>query len=482
MFWRGVLGYLPVNIVQAVAGFGSIVVFTRLLPPDAYGAYALAFSVTALVQTCLFTWIEAAMARFYLVETTPQGRADLFATLYRTFAVMSVAAPLVAVAILLLLPLSAPLKWAIGAGLASVIVRSLLKMAQERRRAAGAVRGFAVFDIVQTGGAFLIGAGLARLGCGGASPLAGVGLASLACLPWALPSELATARGGRFEWARLRDYASYGLPISLSLLLALALSTTDRFVLAGFLNEASVGAYHAGYSLSNRSLDVVFIWLGMAGGPAAVAALERGGVAALKRVAHDQASLMLLVALPASAGLALVAQPLAHLMVGPALAGSAARVTPWIALSALFAGVTTYYLHTAFTLSRRTGRLMLAMAAPALANLALTLLLIPRFGLDGAMWATTASYALGMVAAFALGRGALALPVPWTTLGRAALATAIMSALVARAPASGGVGEVLLKAALGVVVYALAAVALDTAGVRSLGLPRLAAFRAGRIA
>ena len=62
-------------------------------------------------------------------------------------------------------------------------------------------------------------------------------------------------------------------------MMGLALATTDRFVLGASLNPAAVGAYHAGYSLSNRTLDVLFAWLGMAGGPAAVAALERGGPA-----------------------------------------------------------------------------------------------------------------------------------------------------------------------------------------------------------
>ena len=31
MFWRGVWGYLPANIVQGVVGFGAIWIFTRLL-------------------------------------------------------------------------------------------------------------------------------------------------------------------------------------------------------------------------------------------------------------------------------------------------------------------------------------------------------------------------------------------------------------------------------------------------------------------
>ena len=29
MFWRGVVGYLPMNVVQGVVGLFSIVIFTR---------------------------------------------------------------------------------------------------------------------------------------------------------------------------------------------------------------------------------------------------------------------------------------------------------------------------------------------------------------------------------------------------------------------------------------------------------------------
>ena len=264
MLKKGLLGYLPVNIVQALAGFGSIMIFTRLLSPSGYGAYALAFSVTSLVYLACLTWIEAAMARFYAVEKTEAGRANLYATLYRTFAVMMFAAPIIGGVIVTVLPLPQELKVAIAAGLVSVVFRSLLRLAQERRRAAGEVRGFAVIDIVQTGAGFLIGAALVFVGLGAAGPLAGAGVASALCLVWALPSEIKVARRGVFERKRLFTYVSYGLPVSLSLMMSLALATTDRFVLAGYLNEAAVGAYHAGYSLSNRTLDVMFLWLGMA--------------------------------------------------------------------------------------------------------------------------------------------------------------------------------------------------------------------------
>src|SRR3569833_1241899 len=152
MFWKGVLGYLPVNIVQAVAGFGSIVVFTRMLAPSAYGDYALAYSVTSLAHNLVFTWFEAGMALVYATDDVGPGRDALFATLYRTFAVMGLACPVAAILVLAFAPLGQDLKLAIVAGLVSAIGRGLLKMAQERRRAAGDVKSFASLDMLSTGG------------------------------------------------------------------------------------------------------------------------------------------------------------------------------------------------------------------------------------------------------------------------------------------------------------------------------------------
>jgi O-antigen/teichoic acid export membrane protein len=157
-------------------------------------------------------------------------------------------------------------------------------------------------------------------------------------------------------------------------------------------------------------------------------------------------------------------------MVGPALRTGAAEVTPWIAVSALFSGLTTYYLHTAFTLGRKTRLLLAAMVIPAVLNLALTIVLIPRFGIAGAMWATVASYAIGALCSYALGRLAMPLPLPWAALAKATLAAAGMALAVWLTPAFGGFVELVAKAAIGALVYGALALALDISGARSRGL------------
>ena len=65
MLGRYLLGYLPVQAAQGLVGFGSVAVFTRLMAPEDYGSYALALAAMSLTHILIFTWLEAAVARFH---------------------------------------------------------------------------------------------------------------------------------------------------------------------------------------------------------------------------------------------------------------------------------------------------------------------------------------------------------------------------------------------------------------------------------
>lgn len=477
MFWRGLVGYLPAQIVQGLVGVLTLLVFTRLLTPEDFGRYAIAFSVMSLAHTALFTWVEAAMARFWAAQQTPETMRAHFATLYRSYGVILAAYVPLAALFLWLWPMETPLRIAMAIGLIGVPMRSAYRLVVEQRRAAGAVRSAAGIDMAVTAGGFLVGLGAALAGWGGAAPLVGLAVAPFAAALLFGPGEVRKGHGASYERDRARSYAIYGYPVALSLILALVLASTDRLLLAAFMDEAAVGAYHAGYSLANRTLDVLFIWLGAASGPALVMALERGGRAALVTAAREQAGTFYLIALPAAAGLALVAQPLSALVIGEGLRADAAMITPLVALGALLGGLTTYYFHQAFTLGRRTSLLLAAMAVPAVANVALNLILIPLYGVMGAAMATAASYAVGILASWGLGRRAIPMAVAPDALMRCAAATLVMAAAVYWLPAIGGAAELVLKAGVGAVVYALAAWVLDAAGVRGHGMRVLRGLR-----
>ena len=468
MFWRGVIGYLPANVVQGLIGFLSLYVFTRLLSAESYGRYAVAFAVVSLVHTLLFTWIEAAMARFQVSATHEGGEADHAATLYRLAWWMSGLTAVAAAGALLTAAYARELGFAVFVGLASAAARCVVRLVQERARADGEVGRVVALDMTSTLVGFGAGAALALAGLGGAAPLAGAGLAALLCVAWTWRGERRRRSGGRFNPEQARAYFRYGAPVSLSLILTIGLFSLDRMLIAGLLGDAAAGAYHAGYSVASRTIDVMFIWLGAASGPALIAAYERGGHDALRRTALPHAELMVLLALRAGVGLGLVAGPLDEVIVVPELREAAARVTPWIAIAALCSGFCSYYVNQALTLSKRTDLLLLALGFHLAANLGLNLLLIPPFGLDGAAWATAGSFALGALASVLITARVQPLPLPWKAFATCSVACVAMWAAVRSAPAPGGTAELLLKATVGAAAYGVAVLVLDAAGARAM--------------
>jgi O-antigen/teichoic acid export membrane protein len=479
MFKRGLLGYLPANILQGLIGFATLTVFTRILSPDDYGRYALAFGVSSLVYTVFFTWMEAAMARFFVGENRDDAEAPaLYGTVYRLFiGVVLVFAALSAIGIWLWQGNPA-LKLAIGYSLATIIPRSLVRLVQEQRRAEGRVGQASVIDMVQTAGGFVIGVGCALAGLGGASPIIGTGLIAALCLPLVAREDWGRAARGTFDTVRARTYAQYGFPVAASLILTLALYTADRFLIAHYLSEAQAGAYHAGFSLASRILDVLFIWFGAAGAPAMVHALESGGEGALKATARQQLTTMAFVLFPAVGGLIMVAPSLGGLIIGGPLREAALRVTPLITIGALFSGLNTYYFLQAFTLAKKTRLLVVAMAIPAISNIVLNVLMIPRMGLVGAGLASALSFGLGLAGSWLLGLNTLRLPVPVIDLVKIGLSTAFMMVVLSLLPSWGGLAELLSRAIAGLAIYGGLAWLLDLNGIRHPAQRVLERFRA----
>ncbi|ESQ89138.1 polysaccharide biosynthesis protein [Asticcacaulis sp. AC460] len=475
MYVKGLLGYLPANILQGLVGFASLTVFTRLLSPEDYGHYAMALGVTTLAQTMFFTWIEAAMARFYPAESRDDAQAPaLYGTLYRLVIAVFIGFAALSALGLWLWPGSGPFKMAVGISLGCVIFRTLVKMVQEQRKSEGRVGAASMIDMVQTAGGFGLGALCAWAGLGGAAPILGGGVIALATLPFIVREDWGRAAKGSFDRGRAKAYLQYGLPVSASLILTLGLYTVDRFLIAHYLNAAEAGAYHAGFSLASRILDVLFIWFGAAGGPAMVHALESGGVSGLRENARQQLRIMSFVLFPAVAGLIMVAPELGGLLIGEGLRTEALSVTPLIAIGAVLSGLNTYYFLQAFTLAKKTKLLVIAMAVPAVSNIVLNVILIQTMGLIGAAWASLLSFALGIAASWLLGLKTLPLPIPVLDLIKTAACAGAMMAVLSVLPRWGiDVVDLAIRSVTGVVIYGALAWLLNLNSIRDIVHQRL---------
>jgi O-antigen/teichoic acid export membrane protein len=246
----------------------------------------------------------------------------------------------------------------------------------------------------------------------------------------------------------------------------LGVQTIARFMLAHQAGVASLGAYAAGFGLA-RPLDLIFLGAGVAFAPMLLNAYEDKGADAARAIAGRAFTLFAALALPAAIGLALVAQPLAAVLVGEGLRIETARALPWLALAGAAAGFNLYYWSEAFQLTRRTGLRAMLMVAPGVLQLGLTLLLAPRFGAAGAGMASAAGAICASVLLVTFGRRLIALPAPLGELARIALASVAMAALVTVLPATGGAAELTLKATAGVAAYIAAALVFDVLEFRT---------------
>ena len=467
MIWRRLFGYFPASLAGGLASFGAVYALTRLLSPADYGFYALALTTMGIVYTLSVTWAEAAAYRFSGAAQTDAARANHIRTIMALLAA-SAALGIAMMSAAILIASDPVLRMALTAAMTTMVLTPLVNAAQEMNRAQQRVARYSTLRVIQDLGAFAVGTFLAwRTGLGPAAPF--VGLASvLALLAVVEGSRLwRESRGGRFDRARVKPYLAYGVPVALALSLNIALDAGDRILIALFLGPEAVGVYAAGYGVADKTVGLLCIWAAAAGGPMMMAAWEREGPDAVREVSSHVARTLMLIAAPAATGLALVAQPLAEVMIGEEMRTQAAEIIPWIALSGLINGFVLHYVSEAFQLSRRTGLRAALMVVPAVANVALNIVLLPWIGLMGAVYATVACYALALPLLAVVSRRLAPLAWPWTDFLRIAGACAAMAIAVRLMPALGGVAELSLKACVGAVVYVLAALAFNAAGARA---------------
>jgi O-antigen/teichoic acid export membrane protein len=467
MIWQRLFGYLPASLAGGLASFGAVYALTRLLSPAEYGFYALALTTMGLAYTLSITWAEAAAYRFAGEAQAKGAMPDHVRTIMVLLAVSSALGIALMVGAITIAT-SPVLRVALTAAMSTAVLAPIVNSAQEMSRAQQRVARWSGVRICQDVGAFVLGTLLAwRTGLGPAAPF--VGLASvLALLAFIEGSRLwRESRAGHFQPGRVKPYLAYGVPVAFALVLNIALDAGDRFLIALFLGPGAVGVYAAGYGLADKSVGLVCAWAAAAGAPVMMAAWERDGPQAVRQVSAQVACTLMLIAAPAATGLALVAHPLADVMIGEDMRAQAAQIIPWIAVSGLVNGFVLHYLSEAFQLSRRTDLRAWLMAIPALANVVLNVILLPRIGLMGAVYATVGAYALALLLLAVVGRKLAALSWPWLDFARIAGACAAMAIVVRLLPAPGGFAELLLKSAVGAVTYAAVALAFDAAGARA---------------
>ena len=470
MMGRSMLAYIPVNLANIIVSFGTIVVLTRLLGSEEFGRYALAVITMQFVHMALFTWLEAAMARFQARAEREDDVNSHLKTIYSYAAVCSVVGFALMMTCLWALPLSANVKTLMAVALGSTALQLFFNLGMEAHKAAHRIKRYSFTYSTQMLMSFTIGILLIMTTpLREVAPFIGIIIALVITLAIDLPFMMKNMQGGETQRQKANTYFRYGIPICISLLLASALNSADMYIIALLMGEASAGQYNAGYNLANRSLEILFVWISMAATPHAVTLMEKEGVQRSREIMKDYGASLLWIAMPAATGIALVSKEFGFIL-GENVRAEAVTVMPMIAFAGVLNGLISYYAQRAFMLSGKTSMFMWAMVPPVILNIALNIWLIPIHGLMGAVYATVISYALGFVLAIAIGRRFYPLPIPVRATLEIGFACVCMAAAVLALPDLSELNDfiaLMIKATIGASIYGMVSLAINAANSRT---------------
>ncbi len=465
MLLRHSFYYLFARGLPGLVSFAALALYSRLLTADEFGRYALVLAGIGLVDVMVFQWLRLLLARFVPAhQDSPHSVQQAILALFLSLAAIVCALGLALIflwtdpvwraLIVLALPLTLAQAWLqVDITLASV----QLQPARYGRLLGG-----------KSMLALLLGGWLAWMGLGAQAPL--IGLLAGSVLAW-LVFGVTAWRGVRPHWpARpvLQEFRAYGLPLVVTFALGWVIASSDRVLIAWLLDEAAAGLYAVGYDLAQQSLGLALVVVNTAAYPLAVSLLEKNGQQAASAQLSCNGELIVTLAMAGAAGLIALAPAIIEVFIGREFRAGALAVMPWIAAAAAVAGIKAFHLDMAFHLARQSRWLVITSTVAALANVVLNLLLIPRYGILGAAWATLAAFAVAALASGVFGRNAFSMPafLPLLARGFTVSVLVYLGAWLVMQVALGVLLTLLLGVAAGAALGLGGALLLDVAGVR----------------
>jgi O-antigen/teichoic acid export membrane protein len=451
-----ILRFLAARTFPALLGFAALAVYTRLLSREDYGRYSVAIAGVNLVVAALFHWLGQAVVRFG-IPAEPE-RLSYLST------ILAIYAGAAAVIALVLVPASLVLGEAPGSMLAIatalVLLESWLLLNQRLAVALAQPARFATLMGCKALCGLIAGAWAAAAGLGAIGVLAGVafGTAIAGVLPFWTNAWRGLSRA-RVSRARAAAVFRYGAPLGVTLALGYALAALDRSLLAVHRGAEAAGEYAAAFDLASAAVVFAMSSVNIVAFPRILAAASVDGAAGVGRRMKENLDLLLIAGLPVLVALATVPETLCGTVLGAEFTRAAAGTLPWIAFGAFLGAVRSFYADVVFHVAKDT-RAILAIAALVFAvNAAANLVLIPAFGLDGAVAALVLAHAVGLAFSLWRGRASIAAPPDGTSVKVGVAAIAAAAAGVALDDLRGP-GALIVQLASIAVVYGVALLAL----------------------
>lgn len=193
------------------------------------------------------------------------------------------------------------------------------------------------------------------------------------------------------NFTKIKPYLAFGLPMLPSYLFGWIINSSDRYVIEYFMDFASVGVYSASYSIGG----IILVFMGpisMVLYPTILKLWEENKIEEVKTHLQYSLKYYLMLAIPATFGLSVLAKPLLVSLTTSQFAYGSVLI-PIIAISSIFFSfysINMYILATA----KKTKIIGALLGIAAIVNIVLNIIFVLLIGILGAAISTLISFVI----------------------------------------------------------------------------------------
>ena len=236
-----------------------------------------------------------------------------------------------------------------------------------------------------------------------------------------LGTYMARRVGLHFSMERFRSLMVFGTPVAVWTIGSFVLTFSDRYFLNHFSGASAVGVYSLAYKFSFLLSAFAVAPFSQIWEPRRFAIANQPDASAVYRRAFLYLNLALFVG---SAGILLFIRDALTVIATPAFL-PAYKVVP-VLLVVTIIQQWTGYCNLGLYLKNATNLYGWSAVIGVIAALGLNLVLIPRYGMWGAAWATVAAYAIRFVPVYVFAQSKYHVDYPWAKIAVLALALAVV--------------------------------------------------------
>jgi O-antigen/teichoic acid export membrane protein len=397
---RGAAVYGSASLLQRAVSFLLLPLYARVLTPTEYGELGIIVTIAAAAGAILGFGLETAVFRSLITLADEPGERGRYLNAVGGFSL--VVPPVLALII------SGPIGLAAQAAFQVPATSVAIGIVGAGLSASAAIVPFAVLRAEERLGDYLRVTTVQAV-VGITLPLLFVVVFGWGVPGWLLASAITTAIvvtwgsalvghgwSRHVRWTYVWSALAFGLPIIPHALSHWGLAISDRAILGFYVSSADVGVYFMAYQLT-IPITVLSIALSQSVQPLfALAATKVEIRSELRRILTYQALGVGFVVMAT-----VVLGPAAIVLALPSSYVGATVLLPWIAIGAGLFGLYLIPMNAVTLTAGRSRWVWLVTLSAALTNIALNLVLVPRFGTQAAAIDTVLGYAVLLVGVFA---------------------------------------------------------------------------------